>query len=96
MTGFSIFIGVFFLVIMFCGYCANCQTTSAYERKIQGYKDVQYEVKYNIKNRKFYILMSTRIGDSWSDVHNKHGFVKYYKSASLATVEMEKLKGNFL
>lgn len=57
-------------------------------------KSLSYEVKYNAKIKKYFIYITGDNGRS-CELYNRLGAIKYYPSSTIATVEMEKLKGNF-
>lgn len=78
----------------FMSYCEHIENVNRHERSIRSGRNLDYAVKYNNKNRKYFIEIVSNSGRCC--VTNRFRLVQYYKSSNVARVEMEKLKGNFI
>lgn len=94
-VGLSLFLLALLCIGLFVGWLDHLDTVRTQENAVQKASSIEYEVKYNAKIKKYYINM---VGNNSRSclLYNNFGRVKYYPSATIATVEMEKLKGNFV
>lgn len=79
-------------------YLEMAEKNQTQEKNIKNFSKHEYEVKYNAKNKKFYINISavnSRGAKVECPQYNRFLFIKYFSTATQATVEMEKMKGNF-
>lgn len=93
-------IGIFLVVFTIfgglgaCAYTEFVEKVNRNEKTVRSGNNLEYKVQYCNRSRKFRIELRSSRGKCF--LTNKLRMVQYFPSAAVATVEMEKMKGNFL
>lgn len=91
------FITGFVLVVAAIGLIAcwadHMDTLGAQVRNTEKGHNLEYVVQYNIRKKKYYIVARSSRGSY--PMHRAWGPIIYFDTSTRATLEIEKLRGNF-